>query len=595
MKEQQWSNIPLSAGWQAEEYRPLSLRVFNLTVACNISLFSGWEPEEFTLRLLRRRHGHRHFGVQLRDDKRLAGFLSMEIEEQISRQWCAIRRILPEFPDLQVKERLGAVKETSWYKSEVERRGKEFSNPGDMARFEEEAGENLFLAYSDLCIQLATSETNPDVVNRLLHSSLSILLPVTQFCVDRRLWYSDIGEAACTLSGFDEWKLINQIGIEAAIESFEKKPKKRRRAEKATEKKVEEWIKGTGKPTWKSFVSLPLSEMRRAWLEEAEGVSAQDKENARHSMVRLHEATEKLRQCYTELASEKVCLTIAKALLDLAEQPGCYDPFCCLQQAAMYASQASKAGNSDLTFREVLPEKTECTPLQALVILGRADCLHSVYFPNEAAFLCSYVATVCRMHREQCYEGDAKLLWNTRWKIVAIYAYNVSIMIRTTVSSVLDKQQRRLFLCMWERDVVEELERGRSEGWLWKRTLNASMEDMDHNMENFEADEAENSDGDPPEAEGEDYDYDYDDDDEMETDVTQTNSFAALASNGINSGLHSTTIADNVNGPSEGTTLEISFTVPPLPDFLASPPPINKGEAKEGAGGTFEGIQVVSV
>jgi hypothetical protein len=188
------------------------------------------------------------------------------------------------------------------------------------------------------------------------------------------------------------------------------------------------------------------------------------------------------------MGMEKASLHLAVALLELASQPACYDPFACLQQAAMFASQASKAGNSDVIFRKSLPEIEDCAPLEALNVLGRADCLHSVFFPNEAAYLCSYVARVCRLHRDR-EQPDHE--WDARWKIVAIYGYNVSVMIRATVSTVLDKNMQKSFLSMWERDVVEELERGRSDGWSWKRSLYPSSLELPPEKASFEDLEAE--------------------------------------------------------------------------------------------------------
>ena len=291
------------------------------------------------------------------------------------------------------------------------------------------------------------------------------------------MWGSDIGEAASTLTGFDEWRLTTGVGPDSvrAPPASTKTPRRRKKSEKAIEKKVQEWIKGTGKPTIRSFVALPTNELRKTWRADIDSAllaqHANDQETqqrARECMQKVHKATQQLRACYTEMAMEKASIQVTIALLELASQPACYDPFVCLQQAAMYASQAPKAGNSDMAFRHSLPEMEKCTPIEALNALGRADCLHSVYFPNEAAFLCSYVAKVCRLYRDR-EQPDYE--WNGQWKVVAIYAFNVSVMIRTTVSTVLDKTMQKSFLSMWERDVVEELERGRSDGMLWKRSL----------------------------------------------------------------------------------------------------------------------------
>lgn len=586
--DESWASWPLSASWQDEEYRPLSLKVFNLTVACNVSLFSGWETDEFTLRLLRRAHGHKHFGVHLRDDKRITGVMSLEIEKDICHQWSIVRTVLPQLPDFDLQKRLDGIKSTSWYKEEVDLREKAWE---EMTRYAEESAEKMFLAYSDLCLQMAVSEQNPLVVNRLMHTSLSILLPVTQFCVDRRLWYSDIGEAACTLSGFDEWKLMKQVGIDETLTGFENKPRQRRKLERVVEKKLQEWIKGSGKPTWKSFVSLPLSEMRSAWFQDCQQASIKEKQSAREFMENVHKATEKLRKCYTEVASEKVCLSISKALLDLAAHRGCYDPFRCMQQAAMYASQANKAGHSDVPFRDKLPEPTLCTSLQALVILGRADCLHSTYFPNESLFLLTYVARVCRLHRMNDGDDAAELPWNIQWKVVAIYAFNVSVMIRTTVETVLDKQQQRSFLSMWDRDVVEELERGRIEGWNWKRSLTGNADTgIADEMDDFDSDEeAENSEGDV-----EDDDRgDESNEEDMEVDPANENDTEMPVYEGMATW---PIIPPGDEGMVSQTVYQGGFTMEELhiAEFLIPPRPLNF-DTQEINDDAFQGIEMVSI
>jgi hypothetical protein len=51
---------------------------------------------------------------------------------------------------------------------------------------------------------------------------------------------------------------------------------------------------------------------------------------------------------------------------------------------------------------------------------------------------------------------------------------------------VLDKNMQKSFLSMWERDVVEELERGRSDGWSWKRSLYPSSLELPPEKVGFE-------------------------------------------------------------------------------------------------------------
>ena len=103
-----------------------------------------------------------------------------------------------------------------------------------------------------------------------------------------------------------------------------------------------------------------------------------------------------------------------------------------------------------------------CTPLEALLILGRADCLRAVYFCQEAAFLCSYVGTTCRPRR-------SSEEWNVRWKIVSILAYDLNVMIRITANAVmLEHEKREDTTETWELAVISELEDARFDGLTWK-------------------------------------------------------------------------------------------------------------------------------
>jgi hypothetical protein len=291
------------------------------------------------------------------------------------------------------------------------------------------------------------------------------------------LWDSDIGEAATTLAGYEEWQILagnteyQPVGDREGLY-----PKRIRKSGKRVyDKKVQEWIEGVGSATSKDFLPIPNIELKRLWIQTTcEKLEETKTTDAKKQMQKVHKALADLRACYTYAAAEKSCLNISIALLEMAANPGCHDPFNCLQQAASFASQATKSGNSDTVYRQSLPETTQCSSREALIILGRADCLQAVYFPNEAAYLCSFVARVCRLHRDS---REVNCEWNDRWKIVAIYAYNVSVMIRITVSSILDETMQKAFMSAWERDVVEELERARKDGRTWINTLTKTIGD----------------------------------------------------------------------------------------------------------------------
>lgn len=182
IESHKWDDFPVTFSWQSSGCRAISLAVYNLAVGCNVSLFSGWEHEEFNLKLLRRRHGNRHFGVHIHD-KRITGYLSKETEDEILKQWKRLHDVVPSFPVLNFEERISQVKTREWYRNEVKDRSETAKN-SPIARYAEDHGVDTFLAFSSLCLHLAKLETNPLIRNRLLKQALSVLLPVVSLLID---------------------------------------------------------------------------------------------------------------------------------------------------------------------------------------------------------------------------------------------------------------------------------------------------------------------------------------------------------------------------------------------------------------------------
>jgi hypothetical protein len=194
----------------------------------------------------------------------------------------------------------------------------------------------------------------------------------------------------------------------------------------------------------------------------SDGTTPAISEEAIKAMRQVDVTVKQLRACYTEAAIQKGCLQVALALMELVKKDYTSNPFLCLHQAAIFASNGSKGGNSDEAFKQGLPKERECTPLEALVIIGNADCLQSLYFPDEAIYLCSYVARVSRLHRDK---QETDMEWNAQWRVIGICVYNLSVSIRTTLSYQEDRPE------YWEQSVVEELKWGRADAIALRRML----------------------------------------------------------------------------------------------------------------------------
>ena len=73
-----WKTFPLPNEWQTDFERKLSLKAYNLCVACCVSAFSGWETEEFSVDKLRSRDDDTNFfGVTFANRRVVGEFRDM--------------------------------------------------------------------------------------------------------------------------------------------------------------------------------------------------------------------------------------------------------------------------------------------------------------------------------------------------------------------------------------------------------------------------------------------------------------------------------------------------------------------------------------
>jgi len=167
----------------------LSICTYNFSVACNVSLFSGWESEEFTMKVLKKKHGqHRHFGVHI-GDRRLAGCLPRTVEDELKRQWELLAKMRPTYPKLDFDGKMKIVKQSEWFQAENKSR-KETLSHVPIASYAEEDALELFLGYAAMCTHLSRSEVDKRVSDRSQQLALSVLLPLVSvfFLIFRKLF-----------------------------------------------------------------------------------------------------------------------------------------------------------------------------------------------------------------------------------------------------------------------------------------------------------------------------------------------------------------------------------------------------------------------
>ncbi len=209
-------------------------------------------------------------------------------------------------------------------------------------------------------------------------------------------------------------------------------------------------------------MTVPTSVLLKLWTTDG---MHRDRENvtkgAQLSMKKVDDAMMNLRKSRTLNSLERASIDVAVALIGLTAYDECENPLVCLQQAAMFAGLGSKRGNNDEAFKRFLPLKNKCTPLEALNILGRADCLRAIHFLHEAQYLCNWIASVCHSHRDHL---QVDLPWNSRWRVVGIMTYIVSSIIEETSEALYqDNMGAEAALREWENISKEEIRCGKSD------------------------------------------------------------------------------------------------------------------------------------
>lgn len=219
-------------------------------------------------------------------------------------------------------------------------------------------------------------------------------------------------------------------------------------------------------------IRLSSSALLNEWLKEsvvADSGTDEGKDSAaaaKEAMDALDEALKALHKSATLPSMQKSSLKVASALLNVANQPSCYNPFQCLQHAVMFASNGPKLGKNDVSFKKALPlSDLQCSPIEALMILGRADCLRVLHFTDEAIFLCGHVLSLCSKQRERIPPAAGVALTPSlpsQWSAVNAYAYMVSIATDSTLLSLLHACNREVTTMNWDKEALEEIAHGRA-------------------------------------------------------------------------------------------------------------------------------------
>ena len=292
------------------------------------------------------------------------------------------------------------------------------------------------------------------------------------------MWNSTVGTCIMTEPERKEWnRFVNTRltfeGLPLAEDPSVDEPRRRRKPSQPPRIKV---AKASALPpparsdVIQNTIRLSSSALLNEWLKEFDSGTDEEEKDlaavAKEAMAALDEALKALHKSTTLPSMQKSSLKVASALLNVANQPSCYNPFQCLQHAVMFASNGPKLGKNDVSFKKALPlNDLQCSPIEALMILGRADCLRALHFTDEAIFLCGHVLSLCGKQRERIPPAAGVALTPSlpsKWSAVNAYAYMVSIATDSTLSCLLHACNREVTTMNWNKEALEEIAHGRA-------------------------------------------------------------------------------------------------------------------------------------
>ena len=330
----------------------------------------------------------------------------------------------------------------------------------------------------------------------------------TQFCTGRQVWTSNIGISNASELEKREWnQFINaRLAFEGST-TFTKKSglETRRRRKPSHPPKIKprgsQMTNGSTEPVRKSLLSgaveLSASSLLE-WLapreaDDGDGApTTQSLNGAKQAMSDLDNSLTHLQESTSFNAMQKTTLLVASALLDIAGRKECHNPFQCVQHAVVFASHGSKLGKSDLPFKRALPNNDmDCSPREALLVVGRADCLRALHFTDEAIFLCSYVLRICRLHHRPngaltTSDKSTAIDISPRWEAVSAYAYMVSVAIDSTLTSLLGICGKTATASNWTAESLEDIKQGKADAIRihGKGSLQEQSDENDTNLMN---------------------------------------------------------------------------------------------------------------
>ena len=195
--------------------------------------------------------------------------------------------------------------------------------------------------------------------------------------------------------------------------------------------------------TYDEGIPISTSDLLKEWKKVPNNISVTS--SSKDAMNKLDTKLKDLRKTTSINTAKQLSIDVASCLLDVAATPHCFNPIDCLKRSLTFIAHHS-THKDNKAFRKPLPDENLCTSTEALVVLGRADCMRALLCYSEAVYLCEFVARVCRSRRIHS-------LWDARWRVVSIYLQIVVRKINVASKEILE----------WCPHAVEEIARGKQD------------------------------------------------------------------------------------------------------------------------------------
>jgi hypothetical protein len=459
-------HLPIRSDWLSNARKAIALRAYNLAVSLNVARFSGWEDSEFRMELMRRRsNSSSYFGVTMSDGM-VSGLLHQH-EGDLFDQWDDLQLLVNKSTEVSLRRLLEERRSSSWYRDATESYEKS-RRQNRIAAQGEDHGLFVLLTFSRACILSARKAETSDQKSKLVLNALSVLLPLLQFTLKAVVWDATMGIVSETRATVLDWR--NSTTYDEKKEDGNSQWKRvRKRSVPFPKEETRDMVSlhssfagERASPLLSNLVVVRSESFLRIWTDNPVLEPLLTKASLNELSRSVWRGVQQLRLCHTAGAAELASLNVAVAMLDLVSHASCPNPFHCLHMASLFASQGPKLGSSDKPFRTSLPNKEDCNTLEALVILGRAECLQALHFCTEAAFLCDYVASVCHLRLSN---GMSERPSRGRWNIVRAVAYNTSVSIRHTASFFVKDADKRndSVVWKWRKEAIDVLLRGKED------------------------------------------------------------------------------------------------------------------------------------